>query len=105
MEGGVQVLMEHINSEFLLLAFKIFLSAVAVLWLKQIAETVVGSITFRLNPYVAVGRNVRVDGFLGRIVRVTWSSIVVYNEERSETRVVPTARWKWMEWIFGADSS
>ena len=32
MEGGVQVLMEHINSEFLLLAFKIFLSAVAVLF-------------------------------------------------------------------------
>ena len=82
--------------------FKVILVLIVFNMLKSISSKITGYITFKLNPYSALGRRVVVDDFEGHISRISLTTIMVENEDQHYT--IDTSRWKWSSWTYFKNS-
>ena len=53
---------------------------------------------FKQNPYVSLGRIVKINGFTGRIKEIKSDEIFLEGEEGY--LVIPSARWSYYTWVF-----
>lgn len=83
----------------LLLSIKVLLAYIFARSIQRASEYAVGSIFFRLHPYVSVGSLVTVDGFSGRIKKIGWQYIEVENDKLG-FNTIPCSGWWKKNWVF-----
>jgi len=98
MEQQIISIFDSIESESLMLLFKLVLVFFIFLLVKNQIQRTVGYLTFKSNPYVSLGRKVRANNLEGVIKNITPSFIVI--ETDHSYYLIDTSRWKWHEWVF-----
>src|SRR6056297_1541156 len=98
MEQQIISIFDSIESESLMLLFKLVLVFFIFLLIKNQIQRIVGYLTFKSNPYVSLGKKVRANNLEGVIKDITFSFVVI--ETDYSYYLIDTSRWKWHEWVF-----
>ena len=94
----ISQIVNSLDSAILILAIKIIVVLFLGLVFKGIAESIFAYFEFRSNKFVCLGRKVSVNGFEGVITYISPRFVIIENKEQS--MLLPTVRWKYYNWKF-----
>ena len=94
----INQIINSLDSAVLVIAIKIILVLFLGLVFKGVAESIFAYFEFRSNKFVCLGRKVSVNGFEGVITYISPRFVIIENKEQS--MLLPTVRWKYYNWKF-----